>query len=73
MMPLVTLGLLGQLTDVARIWYALPLVVAISLVYGATRHELTREVFSHSLRFFIWTLVFFAIILGVLWVGGFWN
>ncbi len=72
-MPLIAFGLLGQLTDVARIWYALPLVVAISLVYGATRHELTRDVLSHSFRFFIWTLVFFAIILGVIWFGGFWN
>ena len=73
MIPLFTSNFLGQLTDVARIWYALPLVVAISLVYGATRHELTREVLNHSFRFFVWTLVFFAVILGVLWFGGFWN
>ena len=66
-------ALLAQLTDVARIWYALPLLVAISLVYGATRHERTRDVLSQAMRFLLWTFVFFAIILGLIWFGGFWN
>ncbi|MBX3416380.1 MAG: hypothetical protein KF851_02160 [Pirellulaceae bacterium] len=73
MIPPNSFGLLAQLTDVARIWYAVPLLIAISLVYGATRHEQTKEVLIHSGRFLYWTLIFFAIILGLVWFGGYWN
>lgn len=34
--------------------YLLPLVVTISLVYGATRHEETGPILHHSVRFGIW-------------------
>ncbi len=68
-----TIALLGQLTDIARIWYALPLLIAISLVYGATRHERAKEVLIHAGRFLYWTFIFFGIILGLVWFGGYWN
>ena len=32
------------------LWYALPLVIAASLVYGATRHESMPAILLHSLR-----------------------
>lgn len=69
----ISLNLLGQLSDVARVWYALPLMVAISLVYGATRHEQTREVLIHGVKSMLWISGFVAIIMLVVWAGGFWN
>jgi hypothetical protein len=31
-------------------WYALPLILAISVVYAATRHENWREIGAHSVK-----------------------
>jgi hypothetical protein len=31
-------------------WYVLPLVVAVSLVYAASRHESWRRIWSHAIR-----------------------
>jgi hypothetical protein len=46
-------------------WYALPLIVAVSLVYSATRHEQLRPILHHALRVGIWIggfmFVFFLI------------
>ncbi|MCA9148290.1 MAG: hypothetical protein KDA92_03265 [Planctomycetales bacterium] len=49
-----------------RMWYSMPLVVVISLVYGATRHELMRPIIEQSVRFGIWILVFMVIVFVVL-------
>lgn len=49
-----------------RLWYSLPLVVVISLVYGGTRHELMRPILDQSLRFGVWILVFMFIVFVVL-------
>ena len=48
------------------IWYALPLIVAISLAYAATRHERMRPIFGHALRAGLWIGAFMAIIFAVL-------
>jgi hypothetical protein len=51
------------------LWYALPLVVSVSLVCAATRHELMRPILEHAVRFAAWLLVFmavFMVLLGVL-------
>lgn len=48
------------------ILYALPLVVAVSLVYSGTRFEDTKLILSHALRTGIWIVVFMAIIYGLL-------
>ena len=58
---------------VARIWYAIPLVVVVSLVYGATRHENLREIFIHSYRSAVWVCGFMAFIFAIIWVAGYWN
>ncbi len=53
-----------------RLWYAAPLIVSVSLVYAATRHEEPGPIFSHALRFAGWVLVFMAIVtllLQVMW------
>ena len=58
---------------VNQLWFALPLVVAISLVYGATRHELMGPILQHALRTAIWIggfmLMIFAIIAFVSWLA----
>ncbi|MDA0658159.1 MAG: hypothetical protein O2931_05635 [Planctomycetota bacterium] len=52
-----------------RMWYALPLVVAVSLVYAATRHELFAPILEHAIRFGGWLVgflvVFYFLILGL--------
>jgi hypothetical protein len=51
----------------ANFWYAVPLVIAVSLVYAATRHEEMREILSHALRIGLWIVAFMAIIFVLLW------
>ena len=54
-----------------RLRYALPLVVAISLVYGATRHERPRPILEHSigcgLQIVGTMIALFAILYAVAW------
>ncbi len=45
------------------IWYSVPLIVAISLVYGATRHEEIRPILHYAWQMAVW-LVGFVVILG---------
>ena len=50
--------------------HLLPLVVTISLVYGATRHEMPGPILNNALRFGIWMLGFIAVIFVVLfWIS----
>jgi hypothetical protein len=37
-------------------WFIVPLVIAISLVYSASRHESWSRIWSHSLRLSVWIL-----------------
>jgi hypothetical protein len=37
-------------------WFVLPLVVVISLVYSASRHESWRRIWYHSFRLCTWIL-----------------
>ena len=57
------------LTDVLalRIWYAVPLIVAISLVYAATRHELMAPILLHAWRIAVWIVGFMAVVFLILW------
>jgi hypothetical protein len=56
-----------------NIYYAAPLIVMISLVYGATRHEHLAEIIEHSIRSLVWVLCFMGVILAVIWLAGFFN
>ena len=47
-------------------WYLFPLAVVISLVYSASRYELSEAVFKRAARLFVTILVFMAIVLGAL-------
>jgi hypothetical protein len=48
------------------LWYALPLIVAVSLAYAATRHERMGPIFVHAWRAGLWIVAFMAIIFAVL-------
>lgn len=54
----------------AQLWYALPLLVTVSLVYAATRHEDMAPILQHALRFGAWVVVFMVIVLVlVVWLS----
>jgi hypothetical protein len=55
----------------AHIWYAVPLGVVISLVYGATRHEDIPEIMRQSWHAAVWVTVFLGVIALLVWLGGF--
>ena len=55
-----------------RLWYAVPLIVAISLVYAATRHELMIPILRHAVHTVGWIVGFMAVIFVVLVVACFW-
>jgi hypothetical protein len=59
---LLTIAVINQM------WYSLPLVVVVSLVYSATRHESMRPILQHALRLGWSIVVFMAVILAVLFV-----
>ncbi len=65
MTPVISLLLLGTL-PYSQFWYALPLVVAVSLVYGATRHEYMVPILQHAARAAVWIVGFMTVIFGVL-------
>jgi hypothetical protein len=48
------------------LWYALPLVVAVSLVYAASRHESMQQILRHAARVGTWILGFMAVVFAVL-------
>ena len=60
---------MDNLLATARIndlWFALPLIVSVSLVYAATRHELMAPILQHALRVAIWIVGFMAVIFVVI-------
>ena len=73
MMPEIFMTELLAAAMTPRLFYAVPLVVVISLVYGATRHEYLPEILAHAFRSAIWVVGFMAIIFALIWVIGFWN
>jgi hypothetical protein len=53
-------------------WYMIPLIIAVSLVYGATRHELPRPILYHAWHTAVWMAVFMGSIFAVLWLVSWW-
>lgn len=49
-----------------RIWYALPLLVSVSLVYAATRHEEVGPLLNHAWRFALGIVLFMLAIAAVI-------
>jgi hypothetical protein len=65
-LSLIAAAILLADTGPMRLWYALPLITSVSLVYAATRHEAMGPILIHALRFALWILVFMAIVFAVL-------
>lgn len=60
------LGVTGWLSS--QLWFSIPLIVSISLVYGATRHEQMMPILQHAWRTARWILGFMAIVVVILTV-----
>jgi hypothetical protein len=58
------------LLAVMNLWYALPLLVSVSLVCAATRHEEIGPILQHAMRFGLWIVAFMAVVMGVLTLVG---
>jgi hypothetical protein len=56
-------AVLLPLAAINQMWFALPLVVAISLVYSATRHEAMNVILASALRLGIMIVLFMAAIM----------
>ena len=63
LLPAALPSLFGITNDM---WYALPLIVSISLVYAASRHEAMQEILRHAARVGAWILGFMAIVFCIL-------
>ena len=48
------------------LWYALSAIVAISLVYAATRHERMLPILIHAGRVFLWIVGFMLVVFVVM-------
>lgn len=48
------------------LWYALPLIVVVSLVYAATRHEDAGFILAHAIRIGVWIVGFMLTVFAVL-------
>ena len=51
------------------LWFALPLVIAVSLVYAATRHEAMEPILRHAVRIGTWIVGFMVAVFVVLQLG----
>lgn len=49
-----------------QLWFVVPLIVVISVVYGATRHELMGPIFHNAFRAATWIVGFMAVIFLIL-------
>lgn len=57
---------------ISQLWYVLPLIVSVSLVYGATRDERMMPILEHAMRFAVWILGFLGVLFVVLCVVSYW-
>ncbi len=61
-----------MLAMVNQLWFSLPLIVVISLVYSATRHEAMASILHHAVRLGGYIFGFMACIFAVLWGISWW-
>jgi uncharacterized membrane protein len=54
-------------TDLQVMLWVLPLTAVISLVYSASRYELTGKIISRATKLCAQILGFMAVVMGVLW------
>lgn len=75
MTPAISLSLFAPLLaglPVAQLWYFLPLVVTVSLVWGATRHEHLGPILRHAWSNALWMFIFMGVIFAILWLLSWW-
>ena len=49
-----------------NLWYAVPLIVSVSLVCAATRHEQISPILNHAIRFGLWIALFMGAVMALL-------
>lgn len=59
-------------SGIRQLWYAIPLVLVISLVYAATRHESVVPIFRHALGCGTWIVGLMAVVLAILLLLSWW-
>jgi len=58
--------------SINQLWYAVPLIVAVSLVYAATRHEEMGPILHHAVHIGVWIVGFMAVVFAILLAMGWW-
>lgn len=51
-----------------NLWYAVPLIVSVSLVYAATRHEAMQPILRHAVSCATWMSGFIVAIMVIIWL-----
>ncbi len=46
----------------SQLWFAVPLIVAISIAYAASRHEQVKPIMVHAARTAFWIVLFMSVI-----------
>lgn len=64
------LALLAMFPGGRMLIYALPLIVVVSLVYGATRHETWPAILKHSWDTAVWIVGFMGVVFLVILISG---
>ncbi|MBX7072260.1 MAG: hypothetical protein K1X71_03865 [Pirellulales bacterium] len=59
-------------SHVADLWYALPLIVSISLVYAGTRLEHMEDILPRAARMAWWTIFFLSLLFVLLYLVARW-
>ena len=65
-------NLLLAIGGINDFWYTLPLIIAASLVYSATRHELMAPILTHAVRIGLWIVGFMVVVFVVLAIVSWW-
>ena len=58
--------------SVEYLLWLIPILVAVSLVMAATRHERNEKILGQAWRTALWTISFLGVIASVLWFAMFW-
>lgn len=51
-----------------QILYVIPAMIAVSLVYGASRDERAKEIFRHAWGTLVWLSGFLIVIIAIVWL-----
>lgn len=60
------MSLIAFLPGISLLLYAMPLIVVVSLVYAATRHEVWQPILKHAIDTGIWITGFMGVVFLIL-------